>query len=543
MKRFLILIFYIGLIQVSFAQKDLIKRKTHSYLKIPFTHFDYNGLEGKIPDSVHQALRPLHYFEIPPLIITASYNQLYQEKHTWLGRKLFNENFFVIQDKDYWITIDPVVDLRYGKDNLNPDKTIFQNSRGIRVEGSLGSQFSFSSTIVENWARFPKFLDRYAWTTRPHIVPGYGLNKSEDLDHIDYPYAEGYLAYKPSKFFFFELGHGNHFIGEGYRSLLLSDNAGVYPYFQVSATFWKVKYTTMWTAYQDIRPEVTKGGVFKKKFSAIHYIDWNALPKLHLGFFETVIWYNENRRGFDVNFLNPLIFFKTAEYESGSNGSNTIVGLSANYTFPYNIELYSQFVLDEMTIDKFFNEKGYRGNKFGYQVGVKYPDAFNITNLFLRLEYNTIRPYTFGHKTVVANYGHNYQSLAHPWGANFKETIFEAQYRYKRWYLHNTLSLGKKGFDYPTNDMAYGGDIYHYARPEDGLTDVYTLQGNLGEMLLNQAEAGYILNPAAHLKIFGGFIYRKTSIDVEIPTVKNETTKYIYFGIKTHLWNDHFDVF
>jgi len=527
----------------SFAQQKMIQKKAESYLKIPFTHFDYNELDGKLADSIHTGMKPLHYFEIDKNIVINKYKQLNLHKKSWFGRKLFDEHFSSILGDDYSITIDPVVDLRLGKDNLSPDKTIYQNTRALRVSGSIGKQFSFSATVAENMARFPLFLDRYAWANRPAIIPGQGLNKSEDRNYVDYPYADGYFAYKPSKYFMFEVGHGKHFIGEGYRSLFLSDNASVYPYFKVDATFWHVKYTTMWTAYQDLHSEFRVDGVYKKKFSAIHYIDWNATSKLNIGFFESVVWYNTNRRGFDVNFLNPLIFFKTAEYEAGSNGSNTVVGLSASYKMPYQFQVYGQFLLDEMQVDNFFNKPDHWANKFGYQIGVKYPDAFKIPNLFLRLEYNSVRPFTYGHNTQIANYSHNYQALAHPWGANFNETVFEVQYRKNRIYAHNTLSMGQKGFDYPNDDIAHGGDINHYYDRTDGITSYPKLNGNLGKILIDQFEAGYIVNPATNLKLFGGFIYRKTSIDQEIKTVKNETTKYIYFGVKTHLWNDHFDVF
>jgi hypothetical protein len=298
----------------------------------------------------------------------------------------------------------------------------------------------------------------------------------------------------------------------------------------------------MWTAFQDLRPEYEQNGVYRKKFSAIHYLSWNTTKNLNLGFFESVIWYNENRRGFDVNFLNPLIFFKTAEYEAGSDASNTVLGLSARYRLPYKIDVYGQFLLDEMVVSKFFNEPDYWTNKYAYQLGVKYHQAFSIPNLFLRLEYNLVRPYTYAHNTVT-NYGHDYQSLAHPWGANFKELLFEAQYQHKRWFVHNITSTGKKGFDFPNDPVAYGGDIYHYIRPEDKGSSKTLLQGNLGQLFFNKFEAGYILNPATKLKVFGGMIYRQTKIDVETDVVKNETSKYIYLGIKTHLWNDHFDVF
>ncbi len=525
-----------------FSQEKLIEKKLNSQLKIPFNHFIYNDLENKLNNDTHTGLRPLYFYEIDSSKYISQYKNLVFKKNTWLGRKLFNEHFFVIDDKDYFITIDPLIDLRIGKDNHSQYNYVFQNTRGIRVEGSLGKDFSFSSTVMENWARFPKFLDRYAWVHHPPTIPGWGLNKSEDRKFVDYPFAEGYATYAPGKYFLFELGHGKNFIGEGYRSLLLSDNAPVYPYFKIQATFWKVKYTTIWSAYQDIRPEVTSNGVFKKKFSATHFIDWNALPKLNIGFFETVIWYNENRRGFDVNFLNPLIFFKTAEYEAGSNGSNTILGLNGSWKAPYHLKLYGQLVLDEMTVSKFFGESGYWANKFGYQIGIKSIDAFDIPNLFLRLEFNTIRPYTYGHGKQIVNYSHFYQSLAHPFGANFKETIFEVQYRYKRWYIHNILNFAQKGFDFD-DTYHYGGNINAYIYPENKGDYIQTLQGNLGKLLQNNLEAGYLLNPATNLKIFGGVLYRKTQIEQEINLVKNETTRYFYLGIRTDLWNNNFNVF
>ncbi len=539
MKKILIFLAFL-LSQHFLAQQKLYEKKDKSQLKIPYNTFDYNEIEGQVADTVHTALKPWHFYEVNPDIIQNRYKNLLLHKKSWFGRKLFDEHFFAINGPDYWISIDPVVDGRFGKDNL--DTKTFQNTRAIRVEGALGQKFSFSSTVAENYAVFPKFLERYAWTTRPHIIPGYGLNKSEDMLHTDFPDAAGYMAFKPSKFFFFELGHGKHFIGEGYRSLFLSDNATNYPYFQVSAHFWHVKYTTMWTAYQDLRPEYTVNGVYKKKFSAIHYISWNATKKLNFGFFESVIWYNENRRGFDVNFLNPLIFFKTVEYEAGSNASNTVIGLLSRYRLPKKISVYGQFLLDEMTVKKFFGTKGYWGNKFGYQLGVKYHDAFNIPNLFVRAEYNHVRPYTYAHNTLT-NYAHNYQALAHPWGANFKEVLFEQQYRKKRLYVHNIMISGQKGFDFPNDSIAYGGDVYNYIRPQDKNDNKYMLQGNLGKIFYDNFEAGYIVNPATNLKLFGGFIYRKTSIEAPTETIKNETTKYFYIGVRTHLWNDHFDLF
>ena len=41
------------------------------------------------------------------------------------------------------------------------------------------------------------------------------------------------IAYRPNKIFTFLGGYGKNFFGEGYRSLLLSDNASNYPFLKL----------------------------------------------------------------------------------------------------------------------------------------------------------------------------------------------------------------------------------------------------------------------------------------------------------------------
>ena len=49
-----------------------------------------------------------------------------------------------------------------------------------------------------------------------------------------------------------------------------------------------------------------------------HYLSWNTTKRLTLGFFESVLWQDDNGRGFDFNYVNPLIFYQTIELETGS---------------------------------------------------------------------------------------------------------------------------------------------------------------------------------------------------------------------------------
>ena len=83
----------------------------------------------------------------------------------------------------------------------------------------------------------------------------------------------------PNKHFNFQFGTGKNFIGDGYRSLFLSDVASPYPYFKINTSFWKIKYTNLWMSMQDVRSELTVDGAYKKKFMAIHYLSWNVSKK------------------------------------------------------------------------------------------------------------------------------------------------------------------------------------------------------------------------------------------------------------------------
>ena len=174
---------------------------------------------------------------------------------------------------------------------------------------------------------------------------------------------------------------------------------------------------------RDVRPEVTEDGSFRTKYIANHYLSYNITKRLNIGLFESVIWQNDNGRGFDVNYLNPIIFYRAIEFSTGSRGGNALIGLSTKYKVNDRVNIYGQLIIDEFSSGDVFGGEGSYKNKTGYQLGLKYYNAFGLKNLYLQTEYNRVRPYTYSHNTVVLNYGHNNQSMAHTLGANFSEFI------------------------------------------------------------------------------------------------------------------------
>ena len=523
-----------------------------SQLNIPFTHQGYAKFDrhlNMIGLNSHTAAKPYIYQDVARYYDLKQVNlQTYKEGTSWWSKKLFNEHLVQVQGDDYWFTFDPIFDLQAGKDNAADFSTTFNNTRGVYIQGGLGKQFSFSTSFYESQGRFAHYINNYAESLRafgpdPAIIPGRGIGKRFKKDAYDYPVAEAYLSYTPNKFVNIQFGHGKNFIGDGYRSLLQSDVSSPSTFLKLNTKFWKIKYTNTWMWLRDVRPEVVQDKAFLTKYMANHYLSWNVSKRFNLGLFESVMWTNSNDRGFNINYLNPLIFFRALEFETGQGAGNALVGLSGKYKLSNNANIYSQFILDEFSLNDITGGKKSWKNKYGYQIGLKYFNAFKIDNLLFQMEYNRVRPYTYSHNTIVLNYAHDNQSMAHLWGSNFSETILIGRYHYNRWFADAKIVFGKKGFDFndDVDDFSYGGDIYrnYNERPFD--SGVTVGQGNTTNIFHFELQSGYVLNPTTNLKLFAYVSYRDFNPDADTAASFKNSTLWFSLGLRTDLFNWYFD--
>ncbi|WP_299115794.1 gliding motility protein RemB [uncultured Winogradskyella sp.] len=535
--------------KVNAELKPYEKLEYSSQLNIPFTHSYYARFDDEmnaIGTNSHTAAKPFVYSDVERYYdIKAEKESLAKETGSWLGRKLYNEHLVEVQGKDYWFTVDPVFDLQVGSDS-GADNSTWNNTRGIFIQGGLGKKLSFSASVFESQGRFADYFNRYAESlgkpnsdTEIAVIPGRGIAKRFKSNSYDYPVAEGYLSYTPSKHLNIQLGHGKNFIGDGYRSLLQSDVTNPYTYLKLNTNFWKIKYTNTWMWLRDIRPEVEEDGAFLTKYMANHYLSWNVSKRLNIGLFESVMWVDVNGRGFDINYLNPVIFFRAIEFESGQDAGNAILGASAKYKWNNKVNLYGQFILDEFSLgDIKGGEKSWK-NKYGYQLGVKYFNAFKVNNLMLQAEYNQVRPYTYSHNSIVLNYAHANQPMAHLWGANFKELVLIGRYNYKRWFADAKFIIGKRGFDFNDgqDDSSYGGDIFRNEEDRPFDNGVKIGQGNKTNSFMTELQAGYLLNPETNLKLFTNIVFRDFSPDAITQSTMDSNTLWFSVGVRTDLFN------
>lgn len=486
------------------------------------------------PYQFHTAIRPYLKSEIQSLNgVNENDTAMPSSKKMALRNYISQGHLLGLDAGKFFIKADPVFSAIAGYD-ANAGERLMQTSIGFRTQVQLGKKL-FGEVKIESFnADYASYIDSVIAKTQ--VVPGgnfagrTGLGYSSNLN-------TGYLSYSPNKIFNFQAGFGKNFWGEGYRSLLLSDNAYSYPYLKTTAHFWRIKYVSMVANFKDVQRDPGNSNTFRNKYASLHYLSWNATKWLNLGLFEAIVFENRNKasyHAFDVNYLNPVIFFRPVEYSLGS-GDNALLGANFKIKLTANMQLYGQVILDEFFLKEIRARNGWQDNKQGAQAGLKYFNVAGIKNLNFLTEVNVVRPYTYYHKNATQNYGHFNQPLAHPYGANFYESMSTLNYKYKRWFVATKFIYALVGLD-SNQTISYGQDIY---RAYDQRPSVYgngLAQGLKTTLIFATAKASYLINSAYNLRIEGCMIPR-------IESNINGTKRALIFqlGISTSLDNRYLD--
>ncbi|MEX1189480.1 MAG: hypothetical protein WED33_09495 [Bacteroidia bacterium] len=513
--------------------------------------FGYDLIDKQMQQSViqqHTAFKPWRKSDVLKTVLpdTAAGVPVKNPKR-WIGRALWTNNFLNLDSSEYQLYVNPLFSFDIGKDN-NTGTTTYLNSRGLELFGNLGKKVSFYTSFYENQGRFVNYVDSFIVDNQ--VVPGQGRVKPFGTGGWDYAMATGYVSYTPSKFFNFQFGNDKQFIGDGYRSLFLSDNAFNFPYFKVTSTFWKLRYTNLFVSYQNIGNAANSGiGGYLQKFATYHHLSYNATKWLNIGLFETIVWQGGDstgaRRGFDVNYLNPIIFYRPVEFSRGSP-DNVLIGLNFKAMILKKYQLYGQLLLDEFSLKEVAARNGWWANKQALQLGWKFFDFLGVKNLTWQNELNIVRPYTYGHFTADQSYTHYAQPLAHPLGANFVENVQFLRYRYRRWGIEGKILLAQYGADTLRVDgtMSNLGQNPFVGTAEigSGPLMVPNIYGNaIGQGLKNTVmftdlTASYLINSKTNMRLEAG-VSRRTQQNDRI----NTSTIWLFFSFKTTIPNRYYD--
>ncbi len=431
-------------------------------------------------------------------------------------------DFYSLQTPDLDLHVNPAVYFGIGADNTSSSSNdmttnrqlLFVNSRGLEVRGTIGRKLGFYTFFSDNQAIYPEYIQQYGQTYGQRsdqlvAAPGQSFVKPFRNNGVDFLSARGYITFNALKIINVQFGHDRNFFGNGFRSLFLSDNSPPYLFVKLSTRLGRrIQYTNLFTQLQNNQTPLPTGvRLIPPKFAAIHHLSINLTDHINLGVFEAEVF---SRDRLDLSYLNPIILYRYVESSVGSS-DNAFIGIDLKANFLSQFLVYTQLMLDEFRLRPLLAGTGDWTNKFAFQLGGKYIDAFQVPNLDLQLELNLARPYTYSHEaspTVSAgqtNYAHFSQPLAHPLGSNFAEGLGIVRYQRKR--LSGNLIAGVMmyGTD-PSADINYGGNIlkdYTYRFRNEGN---FIGQGRKTVVTYADLRASYMIRHNIFME--GRFLYR-----------------------------------
>lgn len=458
------------------------------------------------------------------------------------------------------LLILPVADLA-GNLNLPNGGISGGGAIGLELQADLSSRFSLGGYGRFSQYSFPPYLEEII--RRQRVVPGCGYAVPSALGGHYFWDWDVYANYEFLKYFNLEAGMGRNFWGDGYRTFFLSDQSFSYPYFKITTSIWKIKYVNLYAQLKDMRN--TTSGQWSRmanKYGSFHFLSWDVSKRWNIGFFEAIIWQSEDSsayRGFDINYLNPLIFYRPVEFSVGSP-DNSLMGFSTKVKIARKNFLYGQFLMDDIIWGEFTHGSlnrikhwlhpgdstgayGYWTNKQAWQIGFSSFDIFKVRDLDFQFEYNAARPYTFSHRRPEVNYTHYNEALAHPAGSNFHEFLGFLRYRFKQYdfclegrYL--ITGLDSAGTHYGSDLFQSTFDTYF---PEYDNVPVTPYGNDIGQGIKSitrmvSLRVSRVLLPALNLRAEGALAYRSQSSDLQ-----SRSDLIFSLGIKTSWYNPQTD--
>jgi hypothetical protein len=359
------------------------------------------------------------------------------------------------------------------------------------------------------------------------MVPGQAYDRHPGLSYADWSYVTAIASYTPIKQLNITMGEDRTFIGDGYRSLLLSDFAPNYPLLRLTANLGKVQYMIQWAYMNDQgSPRFDSFGNQRRKWGAFHYLDWNISNRLSLGYFDAIIMSEANDKGnlhgFDPNFINPIVY-TNAINSTPSQPDNALMGFTAKYKIFDKAAIYGQLLLDRVSGSGFVSG-GNNSNTNGVQLGIRGADLFKVKDFNYLFEFNTVKPYTYASAQPITSYTNFEEPLGDPLGANFRELIGILNYSIGRFDFMGQVNYAKYGTD--PAQANFGKNVNLPYVPSTTPTSVG--QGITTSLYYGEGTISYLINPKYNLRLEGGALLR-----AEKTAAADHKTVMLTFGLRS----------
>lgn len=246
----------------------------------------------------------------------------------WCKDHFFETNFISIEKNDCCIKINPLFIFEGRKMKGNDTLSLFiRNTRGIEAFGKLGGHIGYYTSFYENQGGFfpyeKEYIDKY------DVIPGQGHGKEFKETQLDWAWVTGHINVRASRNLEFVLGYGKNFIGHGYRSIILSDQAFNYPYVrsQVSLFDRKLFFNSIWAQTQSWNHDsdfVSNNHTFHN--AIYNVLGWNpqVLKGINLSLIHGITWKKSQKSNFlaadlRVSPFRELNIYAQTRYDKDNN--------------------------------------------------------------------------------------------------------------------------------------------------------------------------------------------------------------------------------
>lgn len=520
----------------------LLAQHTYQHLE----HQNYSLLGKAIAEKaphLHTGMKPFlraslqEKFDVDSLLYPKKTDWLVPSgfQSSWFWRKLRNEDFVDFKRDNFVLRVNPLLQLEKGSDRSSGSSHLI-NTRGIFLEGTVGDKFGFYTAFYENQATYPAYLDTFI--REVGMIPGQGTPKPIDETGHDFSRAEGYISFSPTEWATVQLGHGRQFVGEGYRSLLWSDNVLVYPFLRIDVRYKKWQMVVQRSQLSDFGLPTQTDKVWHydyhyRRYAAFHYVSYKPTDKIEIGLFEGSMWHTTDTvaktSGIPALYYAPIPLLHTAT--NGLNGEhNVLLGLNAKIDLPMRLQAYGQVLIDN---PDFGNSAD---SKYGFQLGVKAWDLLGIPNLYAQAEFNHASAHAYAHSNPRVNWTHSNQAIAHPLGSNFSELVAIGRYNWGNLHLEARATYAQTKAQANSVSVYQGSTIYLPDYEAFALSAASEQNADPATLLHLNAKIAFVINPRTNLQLYAMFNTRKwTTSQTE------HTTQYLGLGIRTSLYNTYFD--
>lgn len=424
-------------------------------------------------------------------------------------------DFIQVNKKGFFLSINPVLSAEGVYQNNGVKNYLFNSAQGLTIRAKIANVVGLNFNITNNYTQPVNYYESYI--NKYDAMPGAAGFRHLTGGGYQYLLVNGYADIAVIKdHLHITAGYDKHFLGDGMRSLFLSDFSAAMPFVAIHTKVWKLDYENLYMAAVPQFPSdpALSGGEYK--YITSHHLSANITRWLNIGLFEAITFSRDGH--FEIGYMNPIIFYRSIEHGMGSP-DKAAIGINAKVIAVKSLQLYGQFLLNEFTAKEFFSNHGYMHNKWGAQLGFKYFNAFTLDNLDIQGELNMVRPYTYEHYSE-ANYSNFNLPIAHPLGAGFIE--FSSNIRYQpipKLDINAHAMYYQEGVD--TGGENFGNEVTRSYRQAESKYGVRMINGVSAQCMLFGINASYEIWPNLFFDL--GATYRKYTTELESLGLNNST--------------------